>query len=70
MPKRGESRRPSRADLEQAIRETDWNMTRLAERLGVTRQTVYAWIRQLDLAAAVAIRRREQEEAMWQVKAD
>jgi hypothetical protein len=64
MPERGESRRPSTSALEQAIREADWNMTRLAERLCVSRQTVYAWIRQLDLAAAVAVRRQAQKEVM------
>jgi transposase-like protein len=43
----------------EAIRATGGNVSRLASRLGVTRQTCYAWIYRLDLAAFVGVRARE-----------
>jgi transposase-like protein len=62
VPRYGSSRRPSRAALEQAIRETEGNVTRLADRIGASRQTLYVWIYQLDLAGVAGIRRRAQED--------
>lgn len=58
----GSTRRPPRALLEGLIRETGGNVTRLSTRLGVTRQTCYAWIYQLDLTGVVGIRTREQQQ--------
>jgi transposase-like protein len=63
VPRYGSSRRPSRAALEQAIREAEGNVTRLADRIGASRQTLYAWIYQLDLAGVAGIRGRAQEDA-------
>lgn len=51
--------RPAKAQFVEAIREAEGNISRLASRLGVTRQTLYTWIYQLDLAAFVGVRARE-----------
>jgi transposase-like protein len=61
VPKYGSSRRPTRAALEQAIREEGGNVTRLAKRLGTSRQTLYKWIYELDLAGEAGIRRKRQD---------
>jgi transposase-like protein len=58
VPRYGSSRRPSRAALEQAIREAEGNITRLAGRVGASRQTLYKWIYELDLAGVAGIRKR------------
>jgi hypothetical protein len=54
------ARRPTRAVLEQLIRETGGSMTRLATRLNVTRPTAYSWVYMADLANVVGIRPREE----------
>ncbi len=60
MPTR--PKRPERAELEVLIRETGGNMTALADRLGVARQTAYTWIYQLGLERVVGVRLAEQGE--------
>ena len=48
-------RRPARKELEALIRETGGNVTKLAERLGCSRETAYRWIYQLRLDRVVGI---------------
>ena len=63
MSARSTSRkRPTRAELVPLIREARGNMTHLAGRLGTTRQTLYTWIYQLDLADLVGIRTKDQQD--------
>lgn len=62
MARWGSTKRPTRDELVPLIKETGGNMTRLAGRLGTTRQTLYTWIYQLDLADLVGIRTKEQQE--------
>lgn len=52
---RAPRKRPDEATVRAAIVETKGNITRAAERLGVTRQSLYTWIYQLGLDRFVGI---------------
>jgi DNA-binding NtrC family response regulator/tetratricopeptide (TPR) repeat protein len=51
-----------RAALEQALRETDWNISRAAARLGITRNTIRYRLEKYGLHAAAAPRRGRRPE--------
>lgn len=53
--KRRRPQRPTRHTLEQLLRETDGNISRLAGLLDISRPTLYEWIYQLDLASIAGI---------------
>ena len=56
--------RPTRAVMADLVRATGGNVSQLARRIGITRQTCYTWIYQLDLAPLVGIRQSDREEPM------
>jgi transcriptional regulator of acetoin/glycerol metabolism len=42
--------RPTKEELAQAIQDVDGNMSKLAKVLGVSRQTLYRWCRELEIS--------------------
>jgi len=58
----GRSKRPPKAELEQAIRDAGGNLTRAASVLGVSRPSVYTWIYQYDLTKLAGVIDRETEQ--------
>jgi hypothetical protein len=48
--------RPDRAIVQQAIRDSEGNLTRAAAILGCSRQTLYTWVYQLGLEKLAGIR--------------
>lgn len=52
---RAPRKRPDEATVRAAISETKGNMTHAAERLGVTRQSLYTWVYQFGLERFVGI---------------
>jgi transposase-like protein len=62
-PLRAVQKRPTREELETVIRAEGGNVTAIAERLGATRQSTYAWIAQAGLRDLVGIRPPEANAA-------
>lgn len=62
MTARGRVRRPSREELKAVIKATEGNMTALAARLGITRQTAYSWVAAAGLDSFVGIEPRHERE--------
>jgi len=56
----GPRKRPEKADVERAIRETGGKLSAAAIRRGCSRQTLYTWIYQFDLTRLAGIVTREQ----------
>lgn len=52
---RAPRKRPDESTVRAAITETGGNLTRAAERLGVTRQSLYTWVYQYGLDRFVGI---------------
>ena len=55
----GPRKRPEKADVERAIRETGGKLSAAAIRLGCSRQTLYTWVYQYQLDRVAGIVTRE-----------